>query len=252
MDETLSITQLYQLLKQSQEEQTNKILLSIENTYKNKIEDLEKKYQTLEKKYLQSERKLRKNNLVIFGLTVHKENIVQQTVAELNSLLQTNILITDVNNCYTIGKQGILLELTSYLKKQEIFKNLHKLKGTGRKISIVNDLCPEDQKNHKKLREHQKIARQNKKQAKIKGNLLEIEGKLFTLEQLEQKEESETDEEEEIDSEILEEPEEDIEGSTSANPKANIPKTTIGNKRKRHKKNSPITLKKSSRLYKKS
>ena len=55
----------------------------------------------------------------------------------------------------------------TYLKKDQIFKNCSKLKGT--KIIISQDLCIEDRKDQKLLVQHLREARSQNHQAKIKG-----------------------------------------------------------------------------------
>lgn len=166
--------------------ETNKIISCIEQQNK-KIETLEKNYKSLENKYLVLERQIRKNNIIIFGLApTEQENLATFVLEELNNLLQTTLSESDLNNIYVLKTQNgtpIKLEFTSYLKKQQIFQNLSKLKGT--KISIVHDQCYEDRVKTKVLTRHLKEARSKSYLAKIKGQKLIINGVAYEAEELE-------------------------------------------------------------------
>lgn len=200
----MTITQLYDLLKESQEKQTEKLLEELQTNQKHihkKIEINEKAIEELRYKHLHLERKYRKNNIVIFGLKATGENLFEYTIEQLNNLLEISLSLRDVNNIYTIGKaggnQGILVQFISYLSKQEVFKNVTKLKNKN--ISIAHDLCPEDQKTNKILVKHLKQARAKNQAAKIIGNKIEIRNKIYTVEELDplsSRSESSADEEE--------------------------------------------------------
>lgn len=186
----MSTRELYELLIKAQEEQSEKLTKEIKRNreeYSKTVKKTEKDLQTLFDKYTYLERKRRKNNLVVFGLQIKEENILKETLTSLNSLLEINIRESDVNNIYSIGKQenkkGILIEFISFLTKKSVFANAFKLKNS--KIAIVNDLCPEDQKIQKILTKHLKLARSRNQKARIKGVQLEIEGKLYSAEDLE-------------------------------------------------------------------
>lgn len=144
----------------------------------------------MESKCLFYERKLRKNNIVVFGLdNVNKSDLAEYTLEKLNKALDLNFKINDVNNVYKIGrseKPPVVVEFISYLKKIEIFKDIEKLRTLkGKGISVSNDLCKADRENQKILRKHLKIARSQNQQVRLKGNKLEIEGVLYTVEDLE-------------------------------------------------------------------
>lgn len=235
----MTISRLYELMNKSQEDQTKKILEELklsQNKFSQKIEGTEKAIKNLENKNLTIERKLRKNNIVIFGLTVEKETLLDDTISQLTGLLNISLSVADINNINLIGKQeqsqGILIQFVSNLKKQEIFKNVSKLKN--KKISILNDLCLEDQETHRKLVKHLKEAKAKKLSARIIGHRLEINKTLYTIEDLEQlenysKEESDEDKESE---------ERTVEGTGIQTTATEEPKTTR-KRRKRAKKDSP-------------
>ncbi|CAH1113533.1 unnamed protein product [Psylliodes chrysocephalus] len=82
----------------------------------------------------------------------------------------------------------LILEFISFLKKQEIYKNIKKLKGTG--VAIANDASYEDRTKQRILVHHLKEAKIQNLSARIKGFSLEIEDKLYTVEDLKELEES--------------------------------------------------------------
>lgn len=152
-----------------------------------KLECLDKKYSDLEFKYLNLERQVRKNNVVIFGLEVNTErNLCYTVVTKLNELLGINIREDDLNNVYAIKTSNgspIKVEFLSYLKKDQIFKNIHKLKNSH--IFIANDLCYNDRMKLKILQKHQKLAKSKNLPTKIIGLKLLANGEFFTADQLE-------------------------------------------------------------------
>lgn len=223
---------LYELLKASNEEQTK--ILAQEITKLKTLTD--QRVEALSVRCTNSERARRKNNVVVFGLEIG-DQLVNNTISEINRLLELNIQEQDINNIYYVGKQerkrGIVIEFVSYLKKLSIFKNVKKLKGT--KVAIVNDLIPEDRLINKILVKHLKIAKQENKQARIRGNLLEIEGKKYTADQLENK--GEEDEYTELETESDEDSPRSLPGKDRPTSSADC-----GAKRKRKEKISPKKL----------
>lgn len=153
------------------------------------LQSNENRVKKLEQRCLYLERRLRRNNIVIFGLSIDGTDLSNQTLLKLNSLLDLNITIRDINNIHKIGKNStppIVVEFVSFLQKKEIFSNTEKLralKGTG--ISISNDLCEEDRRKQKILRKYLKSAKEENRQARIVGDKLEIDKELFTISDLE-------------------------------------------------------------------
>lgn len=149
----------------------------------------DKKLKKLEGKCLFLERKLRKNNIVLFGLSVDDTtSLAQLTLDKINALFGLNFTTDDINNIYQIGKgkeRPIIVEFVSFLKKSKIFscpQKLNALKDTG--ISLANDLCPEDRQTHSELRRHLKQIRSQGHEAKIVGFKLRVGEKLYTLDEL--------------------------------------------------------------------
>nr|CAI5850422.1 unnamed protein product [Callosobruchus analis] len=129
------------------------------------------------------ERKLRRNNIVIFGLQIkNKDNLLLETLDELKNLLS----IGDINNIFQVDKNTdkspIILEFISLLKKQLVFKQVQKLKGTG--VAIANDQSHEDRQLQKKLVHHVKQAKQQNLHARIRGTRLEVANRLYTIDEL--------------------------------------------------------------------
>lgn len=161
-----------------------------------KINDLEIKYNQLEQKNLTLERRIRKNNVIIFGLKINKQVRLHEFILEkLEELLQIKLAESDLNNVYQIKTdkgEPIKVELSTYLKKELILSNTYKLKGT--KIFIVHDLCYNDRIDNKILREHLKLAKSKNYFAKIKGNKLVINDDIYSVEQLKRMQTGKTEE----------------------------------------------------------
>lgn len=170
-----------------------------------------KRFDLIENKLLAIERRARKNNVVIFGMKVDQTAIFGSTLQQINTLLGLKLSEGDVNNIYKIGKSDtapIIVEFLAFHKKALIFKNRERLRGLrGTGISVSNDLCEADRESQKVLRRHLKVARGKNIPAKIEGFKIQIDGKWYTPQQL-QEEESEygsyTESETEADSQKLE------------------------------------------------
>lgn len=143
----------------------------------------------LEKRIEQLERKAKKNNIVIFGFQRPQDcstgSLANWAIAQINSLLQVQLSLSDINNIYFSGgnqNSPLVLELSSYLAKIAIFKNVYRLKNT--KISVANDLSKKDRVINKVLVDNLREARQRKLVARIKNNKLYIGDAVYTYEQL--------------------------------------------------------------------
>lgn len=196
--EISSMSELYKLIVASNEKQTENIKKELHSNIERitaNIDSSEQKIKAIQKKQLDFERRQRRNNIIVFGIETTDGNLVQQVLDILNNLLGTSLVEQDIDNLYRVGRNTnspVLIEFISYLKKTIVFKNTRKLKGS--KVSIAHDLCPEDREEHRILRKHLKIAKEKKLQAKIKGHQLEIDGELYTAEELERKSEESEEE----------------------------------------------------------
>lgn len=230
----LSINALKATVERQQENLGESIKIEIQKT----IATYNTRVESLEKTAIEFQRFKRKNNIIIFGLKNGKD-ILKETLSEINRLLEIDIQEVDINNIYLIGKhkdkQGIVVEFISYLKKLSVFKNVNKLKGT--RIVIQNDLCAFDRERRRTLVSYLKAAKSKHLPAKLQGNHLEINGKKYTVEELDQLWEARSEE----DSECGEnESESEVDTQLSKLTQAKQVATPVKSKgRKRGKKKSP-------------
>lgn len=156
-----------------------------------------KKIHQLENRCVQLERKIRKNNIVIFGLKVNQESLAEDTIQQLNNLLDLRLNIGDINNVYRVSKNlksPILVEFLTYHKKLEVYKNKDKLRSLKEvNVGIANDLCLEDRRDQKILRKTLRLCREKSIPARIKGNKIEIDGKWYSPQELEEADSSGSD-----------------------------------------------------------
>ncbi|KAJ8937999.1 hypothetical protein NQ318_015496, partial [Aromia moschata] len=153
-----------------------------------KIVALEQEKSELKKKLSAIERKSKRNNFIIFGVDEDVIEILSFILNIITEKLNTSIVNQDINNIYRVGQRGvqksrpILLELVSNLKKQEIVKQLYKLKGTG--IFFSNDLLPQDREENKVLHHQLKLAKEKQYNAKIIKNKLIVNGESYSYQEL--------------------------------------------------------------------
>lgn len=235
----ISPSDFYQMLQTANEQQTRQISAQIQQSEVNittKLNDAKRRISKLENTCLYLERRARKNNIVIFGFEIQcNKSIVQEVLDKLNSLLNLNIAISDVNNIYKIGKterSPIIVEFISYLKKIEIFQNPEKLRALkSTNIAISNDLCEKDRNDRKILLRYYKKAKDDKQDVKIRGNKLELNSRLYTIRELEDHETESDDGDSENDSESGSVEESDVEQGTTNQEGGVEGSTASGNKR---------------------
>lgn len=135
------------------------------------------------------ERKIRKNNIVIFGLPdsdLKGSALVDWFVKEIKSLLLIDLSKSDISNAYFKGKQSrkkvLVVEFSNYLTKTIVLKNAYKLKG--KHVSMTHDLSKADQEINKVLVSNLKEAKAKKLVAYIKNNCLHIGEEVFTYDHL--------------------------------------------------------------------
>ncbi|CAG9764357.1 unnamed protein product [Ceutorhynchus assimilis] len=201
MGEPTTINEMYKLLQGDNQKQTELLtgkILKSENNIKLQIKKSNQKLEILKENQIVLERKIRRNNIIFFGFkSANQRTLIQDVIAKLNDIFSLKIILTDINNIYRLGKGDdapVLIEFISFLKKSEIFENPEKLRSLkNTQYAISNDLCEEDRKTQKILRKHLKQAKEENKVAKIRGLRLEINNTLYTVEELEQLSESETE-----------------------------------------------------------
>lgn len=186
--DNMSINELYNRLIENSQKQTTDITKKIDDSviqFADKLQEANQRIEILEKRLVGLERQLRRNNIAIFGLQINSP-ILQNTIHSLNNLLGITLTINDINFIRVpeaeVEKLPIIIEFVSFYKKQLIFQNVQKLKNTG--ISVVNDMCFEDRSEYKILKNHLKIARSQRLPAKIKGRTIEIDGNIYTPDDL--------------------------------------------------------------------
>lgn len=192
MGEPTTFAEMFKLLSEQNIQQTQKLSEQIRSSEKNVTSQLKKSNQKIEEinnRNVILERKIRKNNILFHGFKAqNKNNLVNETISKLNELFSLNIRTSDLNNLYRLGKTEtapILIEFISYLTKSEIFRDAQKLRDLQQTdYAISNDLCEEDRKDLKILRQHLKKAKEENKQARIKGLKLEVDNKVYEAKDL--------------------------------------------------------------------
>ncbi|CAG9822052.1 unnamed protein product [Phaedon cochleariae] len=240
------------LLKEQTVELKNEIKTNVKHIHQN-IEQTIKKLEIVEKQCIFLERKIRRNDIIIFGLDLQDTNLPKATLLKLNELLGLKLKLNDINNVYKLHKKPnspIKVEFISFLKKLEIYQNKEKLRNFKElKISISNDLCHRDQEDQKILRQHLEQAREENKTARIRGNKIEIEGNWFTVEDLKENESDvKTDSAEDSDPDSEEAK---IEENTTSETKQRTKKAEATEVKKRKKSNSSPKEKRITRKKKK-
>lgn len=177
--------QIRRELKKELKLENKKIIDKIDSCCRS-INELEEKIKQLESRSKYFDKKLRKNNILVFGLQVAANaDLVNVVLEKLKKLTGIEISINDINNLFTIPvgtKTAIKIEFVSYLKKNLILKSGYKLKGTN--ISFAQDLSFEDRQERRFLKKHQQIARSKNYFAKIRGQKLIVNNEIYSIEQL--------------------------------------------------------------------
>lgn len=154
-----------------------------------KISSLEIENMNLKTKNDLMEDNFKKNNLIIFGLDRDfKNNLENDVINFFNQQLEININQNDINECFITGKNSttkakpIVVKLNSFRVKNDIFKQLNKLKGS--KIIVSDDYCYNTRIIRKKLNKCRIEAKELGFDSKIKYRKLKINDDYYTLEQL--------------------------------------------------------------------
>lgn len=205
---SLTINELSNLIQNINIQQTIEIKKELSNSIQQiygTVQENNKRIEQLETKIEYLERRMRRNNIAIFGLSVKDKNhLLEETLQALNTVLQTNFCKEDINNIFFVNKDlessPVILEFISLLKKQTVFQNIQKLKGTG--LSIANDASHSDRQKKKVLVGHLKSAREQNLTARIKGFKLEIDNQVYSVEELKALEDNVSDSEEDQSEEV--------------------------------------------------
>lgn len=162
--------------------------------YREKLDELESVTQHLQaenihlkQKIASQEERLRRKNILIFGLPDATEKSLEEVVLEfLNGRLKVKITPGDLDNFYRIGVSNrvrpVLIKFVREISAQQVLKNAKKLKGSG--ISIAQDLPQERRVERKILYDFLKVAKEKKFTAKIEKNKLIVNKDEYTVETL--------------------------------------------------------------------
>lgn len=172
MQNEMTVKEMYDDLKHLIEGITNQFhdIHAEIKTLKARVNVLEDKNKEDNNCLITIQRELRKNNLIIFGLSEEEEeNLLHKVIELFGSKLKVQVSALEINNIYRFGRskknRPVIVKFVSFYKKLQILKNGILLKGAN--VSISNDLIKEDREKQNILRKHLKLARSQGLEAKI-------------------------------------------------------------------------------------
>lgn len=230
----------------------NKLKTTVDGNV-SKVETLENRTTNIQEELLEHKRKIRRNNVVIFGLKPVGDDIVNFTLNKLNNLLDTNLVRNDINNIRPIGKlesAPVIIEFISLLTKIEVLKRCKNLKGTS--VAITDDLSKEDIIIRKKLVKFRKSFIERNEKAVIRGNHLLVYGQLYTLRELEDEFEVEEHTSVDEESDTQEQVEIQNQATTTSEKKTDSIKddrNNVFNVAVKNTKRGPITRKQAKKIH---
>lgn len=127
----------------------------------------------------------KKNNLIIYNLEDSDEFNYKLIDNLMDIFRQAKILIpeTSIVDIRRLGRKintrPVLITLSGYMKKKEIINNAKYLREL--KIYVAADLAKEEQLERKNLKACQHDLSQMGRNARIRGKLIEMDGKRYTL-----------------------------------------------------------------------
>lgn len=196
-DNDLSNSEIVKILKVYISEQIEQLKISVQESItsnldvlREKIENLEKDHRHLNNKIEFLDRKVRKNNILIFGVKEDNDKSVFEVVSAIfDEKLNIKLSIDCIANIYRIGKfkdnsfkRPIIIQFTSFLKKSEVIKRRRYLKGTN--IFISDDLTETERAEKRVLNKHLKNAKDKNLNAYLKNNSIVVNGEVFTAQDL--------------------------------------------------------------------
>lgn len=159
---------------------------------KTKCIELQEINQTLTNRVLAAERKLKKYNLIIYGVQGNELQTNETVLKLINQKLKISCNKKDIRDIYRIGNKiegkarPVVIEVLNYELKIEILKNAKTeakiLKDCG--VYFSQDYTPDDYEKRKFLYKHLQLARGKHYDARIKNNELVINGESYTYEYL--------------------------------------------------------------------
>lgn len=158
------------------------------NEQQKQIEDLKS---TVQKQNKLLDSVVRANNLIFYGVKVEGNEsaplaLEKKIVDICENVLKVSLAVSDLNKVFRIGKNKtigpVLVSFVSNLKRFEVLKNSKNLQKSG--ISVSKDLSPEEREQRKVLVELCKDLKQKNRICNINRNGLVVDGKFYTVEQL--------------------------------------------------------------------
>ena len=136
----------------------------------------------------------RRHNLIFHGVQETDTKAPRALVKEFLDDIGVPGGIEIVDTVYRIGPKPndkrktrpIFCQLTKKYDKGEVYKRLKNLKGNQKwaKVSVTDDLSPEENRKRQNLRDLCNLARNNDIDAKVSGAALVVEGQRFTYKEL--------------------------------------------------------------------
>ncbi|KAI5699895.1 hypothetical protein M8J75_010776 [Diaphorina citri] len=139
-----------------------------------------------------SENNERNKNLIIHGIKEKSYHETLKKIMETLTLMEINIPKYCISNIVKLGKKKwdeegpILMSLISTLLKQDILRNRIKLNEKNTNISIKEDMSSETRETRKKLAKFSLKAKQEDMKVQMRGDKLMVNGKKWTLKELEE------------------------------------------------------------------
>lgn len=190
-------------VEQNMVEHINGRMNTLENEIlatKNLNIDLQQKFQEQETKITMLENKisndLRRNNIIILNLGELKgsrSDIEREIVSKLEEQLEISITQQDINYVKFLGKnftEPILISMASWRIKREILEKKRTLRDKQSNLIIKEDLPVEVRECRKKLSYYWEQKQKEGIKTYIKYDKLVVNGKMFTLEELERDEQA--------------------------------------------------------------
>lgn len=150
---------------------------------------LVKENEILKREIRNMNKKDRRNNLIIFNVPNADESGRNALPRKIITILsEANITINDshIDDCYRIGRQSqnrpVLLKLSSYLKKREIFESRSDLFKMGYRISFDNS--KEEREEYRNAQPYIIHLRKTNRSARFRDGKILVENKLYTLEEV--------------------------------------------------------------------
>uniref|UniRef100_A0A8D8QKT1 Uncharacterized protein n=1 Tax=Cacopsylla melanoneura TaxID=428564 RepID=A0A8D8QKT1_9HEMI len=165
--------------------------LSKENeATKEKVNTHETRIESLEKQNKSKESMERNGNIIMYGIKEENYGNARSKVVEILKFLDPEINRFCVKGMFKLGKGGwnaegpIKVILISPMVKNDIMRLKHKLKVS--EIRITEDLSPEARETRKSLAQYSLAEKDKGNKVFMRGETLVINGKAWTLEQLEE------------------------------------------------------------------